>query len=298
MSFKSALFEMKEVITDQTLGQSEEGFIRDLEAKNDLSSGTLVFYFNFFMMLKLQHSQSNDQSKKTNRKWSKNEIEFLFQYIKERQQEGALNITEILEECAQLLDRGYQSVNYKYYSLLKQEEKKEDTKHKNSYLFTTIDEKEVPVIATEVLSDPLQVPKVPQGKPFQNDEDLLDILSGLISNVQQLQGLNVTDLFRNLYQLTSLAVQNQAALQQMESKKSEIHLEKEALREKLMKQEQQLKTERKRNDELQVEVAKLAKEINAFNQLGDAAKIQQLKAYNQRLNYIIDGFGIVLQVGS
>lgn len=298
MSFKSALFEMKEVITDQTLGQSEEGFIRDLEAKNDLSSGTLVFYFNFFMMLKLHHSQSNDQSKKTNRKWSKSEIEFLFQYIKERQQEGALNITEILEECAQLLDRGYQSVNYKYYSLLKQGEKKEDSEHKNSYFFTTIEEKEVPVIATEVLSDPLQVPKVPQGKAFQNDEDLLDILSGLISNVQQLQGLNVTELFRNLYQLTSLAVQNQAALQQMESKKSEIHLEKEALREKLMKQEQQLKTERKRNDELQVEVAKLAKEINAFNQLGDAAKIQQLKAYNQRLNYIIDGFGIVLQVGS
>jgi hypothetical protein len=294
---------MKEAITDQTLGQSEEGFIRDLEVKNNLSSGTLVFYFNFFMMLKLHQNQSNDPSKKTNRKWSKSEIEFLYQYIKERQQEGALNITEILEECAQLLDRGYQSVNYKYYALLKQTEKKEDCEQKNSLLITSIDEKEVPVIATEVLHDPLQVPKVPQVPPVpqekaSQDEDLLDILSGLISNVQQLQGLNVTDLFRNLYQLTSLAVQNQAALQQMESKKSEINLEKEALREKLMKKEQQLMTERKRNDELQVEVAKLAKEINAFNQLGDAAKIQHLKAYNQRLNYIIDGFGIVLQVGS
>jgi hypothetical protein len=291
---------MKEVITNQTLGQSEEGFIRDLEAKNNLSSGTLVFYFNFFMMLKLQHNQSNDPSKKTNRKWSKSEIEFLYQYIKERQQEGALNITEILEECAQLLDRGYQSVNYKYYSLLKKGEKKENTEQKNSLLITSIEEKEVQVIATEVLHDPLQVPKVPQvpQEKASQDEDLLDILSGLISNVQQLQGLNVTDLFRNLYQLTSLAVQNQAALQQMESKKSEINLEKEALREKLMKKEHQLMSERKRNDELQVEVAKLAKEINAFNQLGDAAKIQHLKAYNQRLNYIIDGFGIVLQVGS
>ena len=36
----------------------------------------------------------------------------------------------------------------------------------------------------------------------------------------------------------------------------------------------------------------------AFNQLSDAAKIQNLKSYNQRLNYIIDGFGIVIQVDS
>lgn len=82
MSFKSALFEMKEVITDQTLGQSEEGFIRDLEAKNDLSSGTLVFYFNFFMMLKLHHSQSNDQSKKRIANGQKVKLSFCFNILR------------------------------------------------------------------------------------------------------------------------------------------------------------------------------------------------------------------------
>ncbi|MGG3564982.1 hypothetical protein ABES03_25630 [Neobacillus rhizosphaerae] len=297
MSLKSALSELKEAFANQELGQSEESFIHELENKNNLTSGSLVYYFNNLMMFNMtENNQNNMDSKKTNRKWTKNEITFMFQYIKDRQEEGALNITEILEEAAQLLNRGYQSVNYKYYSTLKSNEKEPKSNQKALH-FTTINENNVPVISIEAINE---VPALPQAT-YQNTEqntDLLDILSGLITNVQQLPGLNLNEMLRGLYQLTNMALQNQEAVQQVETMKSTINHEKEALREKLVKREHQLKQEKKRNDELQLEVSKLAREITAFNKLGDAAKIQNLKSYNQRLNYIIDSFGIVLQVGS
>ncbi|CAH2712897.1 hypothetical protein BACCIP111895_00030 [Neobacillus rhizosphaerae] len=301
MSLKSALFEMKEAIMNQVVGPSEQDYIHNLETKNRLRNGSLVFYYNNLLMLTMNSSEyanhSLVDSKKVNRKWIKIEIEFMFHYIKERQEEGALNITEILEEVAQLLNRGYQSVNYKYYSLIKTKDKKEAA-NQNSYQFITITEKDVPVLSTEVIRDTPLATQVNQLAPAQDNDDLLDILSGLISNVQQLPGINLNQLLRSLFQLTNLALQNQDAVQQIESMKSEVNLEKEAMQEQLMKKEQQFIQEKKRNDELQFEVSKLAKEISAFNLLGDAAKIQQLKSYNQRLNYIIDSFGLVLRVSS
>jgi uncharacterized protein YlxW (UPF0749 family) len=95
-----------------------------------------------------------------------------------------------------------------------------------------------------------------------------------------------------------MALQNQDATRQIESMKSEINHEKDALQAKLLNKEKQLNQEKKRNDELQKEIAKLAKEISSYNQLGDAAKIQNLKSHTQRLNYLIDNFGLVLQVSS
>ncbi|MEH7439388.1 hypothetical protein V7182_18090 [Neobacillus drentensis] len=293
MSLKSALFELKEALVDREIGQSEEAFIHELENKNNLSSGTLVFYYNNLMIVSMMNKENgsqNDQgSKKVNRKWTKNEIELLFHYIKDRQDEGALNITEILEEVSHLLNRGYQSVNYKYYTLLKSQDKKQESSQK-TYQFTTIKQTDIPVIAVENMKEGAPVFSAAQSKTPQ-DSDLLDILSGLITNVQQLPDLNLNEMLRGLYQLTNMALQNQEAVQQVETMKSTINHEKAVLQEKL-------RQEKKRNDELQMEVSKLAKEITAFNMLGDAAKIQNLKSYNQRLNYIIDGFGIVLQVGS
>jgi hypothetical protein len=297
MSLKSALFEMKEMLLEQPVGQSEEKLILELEDKNRLSQGTLIFYFNNLMMVNMNNSeyatQMHDESKKVNRKWRKNEVEFMFQYIKERQEEGALNITVLLEEVAQLLNRGYQSVNYKYYALVKARDKTE-APIKTKYQFTTITENEVPVLATEVVSESLQV-KV---EGSTKDDDLLDILSGLITNVQKLPEINLNELLRSLYHLTNMALQNQDATRQIETMKSEINHEKDALQAKLLNKEKQLKQEKKRNDELQKEVAKLAKEITAYNKLGDAAKIQNLKSHTQRLNYLIDNFGVVLQVSS
>ncbi|MDR6123759.1 alpha-L-fucosidase [Bacillus sp. SLBN-46] len=293
MSLKSALFELKDALVDREIGQSEEAFIHDLENKNNLSSGTLVFYYNNLMIVSMKSKENgsqNDQgSKKVNRKWTKNEIELLFHYIRDRQDEGALNITEILEEVSHLLNRGYQSVNYKYYTLLKSQDKKQESSQK-TYQFTTIKQTDVPVVAVENMKERAPASTVVHSKTPQ-DSDLLDILSGLITNVQQLPDLNLNEMLRGLYQLTNMALQNQEAVQQVETMKSTINHEKAVLQEKL-------RQEKKRNDELQMEVSKLAKEITAFNKLGDAAKIQNLKSYNQRLNYIIDGFGIVLQVGS
>ncbi|MDQ0199563.1 hypothetical protein [Neobacillus ginsengisoli] len=300
MSLKSALFEMRDELVSSGAVRLDENYFHELEAKNHLSAGTLVYYFNNLMLLGINNSdhenQTSDDSKKVNRKWSKNEIDFMFQYIKERQDEGALNITEILNEIAQLLNRGYQSVNYKYYTLVKSKEKKQQA-NQNEFIFTTIKEAEIPVISVEPISETTQAPQLNPSNSAQND-DLLDILSGLITNVQQLPGINLNELLKSLYQLTNLALQNQDAVQQLESIKTETNLEKEVLQEKLRKKDQQLMQEKKRNDELQLEIAKIVNEISAFNQLGDAAKIQNLKKHNQRLNYIIDGSGLVLQVGS
>lgn len=300
MSLKSALFEMKEGFINQKAGMSEEDFIHELETKNKLRDGSLVSYYNYLMMMKMHDrelkNRSQDDTKKINRKWAKNEIEFMFQYIADRQEEGEVNITVILAEVAKHLNRGYQSVNYKYYSLIKSKEENKRL-YQNEYQFTTISQNDVPVLTTEVVIDTPNLMGVNDGCSPKSD-DLLDILSGLITNVQKLPGINLNELLRSLYQLTNMALQNQDAIREMESVKSKVHREKEALQEKLAKKEQQLLLEKKRNDELQLEVSKLAKEIMAFNQLGDAAKIQNLKSYNQRLNYIIDGFGLVLQVGS
>lgn len=303
MSLKSAIFEIKEKITSQQV-ESEETFIHDLEVKNNLNPGTLVGYFNNLMMLSIssfEHgNSSSEDTKKVNRKWTKNEIEFMFHYIKERQEEGALNITEILEEVAQLLNRGYQSVNYKYYNLIKAKDKKEI--NQKTYHFKTIAYDEVPVLAAEIATETPKsvIPEAPQVmvEEQKDNNDLIDTLSGLITNVQQLPGINLNNLIGSLYQLTNMALKNHDAFQEMESIKTEISHEKEALRESLRIKEQQLIQEKKRNDELQLKLGKLAKEIHAFNKLGDAAKIQNLKSYNKQLNYIIDEFGMVLNVSS
>ncbi|MGG1401161.1 hypothetical protein ABE288_25555 [Bacillus salipaludis] len=298
MSLKSALFEMQEALKEPRAIQSEEFFIKELETSNNLNPGTLIFFYNNLMASHMKHAKNNDNQteadmKKVNRKWSKIEIEFMSEYIKERQEEGAQNITEILEEVAQLLNRGYQSVNYKYYSLLKTKGKIQERIHEPLH-FTTISYNEVPVVSTEVIQENSPVSK----ETNHRDDDLLDVLSGLITNVQKLPGIQLNELLRSIYNLTNMALQNQAEVEQFENIKMEYNQENEILREKLTKKDQQLLKEKKRNDELQKEVSKLAKEITAFNQLGDAAKIQSLKAYNQRLNYIIDGFGIVMKVGS
>lgn len=298
MSLKSAIFQMKEAMTHQNIGPSDEDFIKQLETKHKLTGGTLPYYFNFLMMVRMNFENANQlqgEHKKINRKWTKHEIEFMFHYIKERQEEGGLNITELLDEVAQLLDRGYQSVNYKYYSAMKSKDQQQDSVV-NAHRITTISQERIPVLSTEVIRDLSPIPAEKQTTSSQND-DLLDILSGLITNVQKLPGIHLNELLKSLYLLTNMALQNQDAVEQMEAMKSAIRLEKETSREKVKKLEQQLFQEKQRNDELQLEVAKLAKEIMAFNQLGDAAKIQNLKSYNQRLNYIIDGFGVVLQVG-
>jgi hypothetical protein len=293
MTIKTALLELKETLDHQNVDQLDETYIHELEQKNNLKTGTLPFYFNHLMMVNLNNAENQStDSKKVNRKWTKSEVSFMFQYISERQAEGALNITEILEEVATLLNRGYQSVNYKYYTIVKAKEKKEqETFSKEDYHFTTISHQDVPVIATELIKDDVQTPTQETQTMKPQDDDLLDILSGLISNVQQLPGINLNELFKSLYQLTNMALQNQDAAQQMQSMKSEINQEKETLEQKLLQ-------EKKRNDQLQMEVAKLAREVMAFNKLGDAAKIQNLKSYSQRLNYIIDGTGVVVQVGS
>ncbi|WP_042355969.1 hypothetical protein [Bacillus rubiinfantis] len=297
MGLKAAVFELKESITRKQIGNAEADFILKLETEFKLRSGTLAFYYNFLMMMDIRNqknaSSSNVDGKKVNRKWTKDEIAFMFHYISERQEEGGLNITELLDEVARLLGRGYQSVNYKYYSLIKTQE----TKNVEPPQITTISKERIPVLSTEVLHD-LPSQEANHLLSSEENEDLLDILSGLITNVEKLPGIKLDELLKSLYHLTNLALQNQNVAIEIETMKSKMSAEKETYRDKVRKLEQQVQQEKNRNDELQQEVSKLAKEIMAFNQLGDAAKIQQLKAYNQRLNYIIDGFGVVLQVGS
>jgi hypothetical protein len=298
MSLKTALIDMKKAMENKMTGQSVDEFIHKLEVRNELNTGTLVFYYNNLMMSLTRAERANfDDSKKVNRKWANDELQFMFQYIKERQEEGGLNITELLEEVAQLLNRGYQSVNYKYYSQMKENERQKQS-NQNSFNFTTISQDQIPVVSTEKIESTQTTlsPEFTEGNT--TGEDLLDILSGLISNVEKLPGINLNDMLKSLYQLTNMALQNQDAVKQLENVKSEIHHEKESLKKSLKQKEQQLLEEKRRNDELQLEVANLAREIMAFNQLGDAAKIQNLKSYNQRLNYIIDGSGVVLKVGS
>jgi hypothetical protein len=291
VSLKTALFQMKEEFKDQESGQHGEELLLELENRDGLKAGVLRSYYQNLKMLNLygveQENQPHDDSKKINRKWTNNEIDFMFQYIHDRQGEGALNITEVLEEIAQLLNRGYQSVNYKYYTLVKKTDKKKVDNGQKDYRFTTISQDDIPVLSTELIGNPKDNSQVYQVSS-QND-DLLDILSGLITNIQQLPGIDLNHLLRSLYQLTNMALQNQEAANQIKNMRTEINQEKETLQEQLKKKERQLVQEKKRNDELDEEISKLANEIGAFNELSDAAKIQNLKSFNQRLNNLLKG---------
>jgi hypothetical protein len=285
VSLKSAIFALKEIITNQK-DIDHEPLIRELEDKHGIKNGELNVYYNMIMKLNRKSAEpANDDAKKINRKWTESEINFMFQYLHDRQNEGALNITEILEEIAQLLNRGYQSVNYKYYSLVKNSGKNQTIKQNEGYQFTTIPENKVPVVSTEIIHSSLSKSPV-HHVPMQED-DLLDILSGLITNLQQLPGINLNDLLRSLLELTNLALQNQEAAKQINRIKSEMKKEKETLQEKLKKIELQLTQEKKRNRELAEDLFQLANEVEAFNQLSDAAKIQNLKSFNQRLKQFI-----------
>lgn len=197
------------------------------------------------MILSMKYAEmlnpTTQSTKKVNRKWTKDEIEFMFQYITDRQEEGALNITEIIDEIAQLINRGYQSVNYKYYSLVKEKEKKE--KESPKFQFTTISQHEVPVLSTETIEKTPTETQVKESSQA-NEDDLLDILSGLITNVQQLPGIQLNELLRSLYQLTNMALQNQDAVQQIANVKLESDLEKKALKEKLAAMEEQVALEK------------------------------------------------------
>jgi hypothetical protein len=298
VGLKSALFEMKDILEKDQKDVVMAHVIRNLEIKNQLNTGSLDYYFNILVILKAKHSkktqtQTQNHTKKINRKWINCEIELMFQYINDRQEENSINITELLEEVAQLLNRGYQSVNYKYYTLVKEKEQEIGQK---DYKFMTISQMDVPVISTELI----QRKKVSEIEVEKQDEEnnLLDLLSGLITNVQELPGIQLTELLSSLYHLTSLAIGNQKGNLNIESIQQKANFDNEFLREKLFQKEQQLIQEKKRNDELQAEVNRLALEISAFSKLGDAAKIQNLKSYNQKLNSIIDKTGFALQIGS
>jgi hypothetical protein len=296
VGLKFALFEMKDILEKDQKNVGIDLVIRNLEIKNELNAGSLDYYFNILMFLKVKHSTKNQtqtKTKKINRKWIDCEIELMFQYLNDRQEENSINITELLEEVAQLLNRGYQSVNYKYYTLVKEKEKEVGQK---DYKFLTISQLDVPVISTELVQT-----KTPSERPVEQldqENDLLDLLSGLITNVQELPGIQLNELLRSLYHLTSLAIGNQKGISAIENNLQKTSLDHEYLREKLYQKEQQLIQEKKRNDELQAEVNRLAMEISAFSKLGDAAKIQNLKSHNQKLKAIIDKTGYVLQVGS
>jgi hypothetical protein len=298
VGLKSALFEMKDVLEKDQKDLVLAHVIRNLEIKNQLNTGSLDYYFNILIILNEKHlkrtqTQTQNHTKKINRKWINSEIELMFQYINDRQEENSINITELLEEVAQLLNRGYQSVNYKYYTLVKEKEQEIGQK---DYKFMTISQMDVPVISTELI----QRKKVSEKEVEKQDEenDLLDLLSGLITNVQELPGIQLNELLSSLYHLTNLAIGNQKDNLNIESIQQKASLDNELLREKLFQKEQQLIQEKKRNDELQAEVNRLAVEISAFSKLGDAAKIQNLKSYNQKLNSIIDKTGFALQIGS
>jgi hypothetical protein len=286
---------MKDVLENDLAGVGMDQVIRKLEIKNQLNTGSLDYYFNIFMILKMKHPKKNTQiqTKKINRKWINSEIELMFQYLNDRQEENAINITELLEEVAQLLNRGYQSVNYKYYTIVKEREQEIGQK---DYKFMTISQMDVPVISTELVQRKT-VPETNVEEKAQ-ENDLLDLLSGLITNVQELPGIQLNELLKSLFHLTNLAIGNQKGNLNTDHLQQKASLDNEWLREKLFQKEQQLIQEKKRNDELQAEVNRLAKEISAFNQLGDAAKIQNLKSYNQKLNSIIDKTGFALQLGS
>ena len=156
----------------------------------------------------------------------KTEIDFMFQYIAGREEEGGLNITELLDETAQLLDRDYRSVNYKYYSLLNKINQKQDTEQ-SAIQFSAISQPALPIDTTEIINDFPTVPNMNQQNDV--DDDLLDILSGLINNVQKLPRIHLNELLRCLFELTNMALQNQDAVQQLEAVKSETNNEKEAL---------------------------------------------------------------------
>lgn len=283
---------MKEALTNHGIDGQEE-MVREIEANHCLIPGALTSYYHHLLMVRKNSAdlanQTNDEAKKINRKWTKYEMDFMFQYIHARQDEGALNITEILEEIAQLLNRGYQSVNYKYYSLVKNGAKKQVVQQPQMAIkFATIAEETVPVMATTLIGREQSNSQVHFTTPTQTQADgLLDILSGFITNVQQLPGLNLNQLLKSLYELTNLALQNQNAVQQITNIKTEMDQEKQILQDKLAKAEKQLRQEKQRHLELVENMSNLANEINSFNNLSDAAKIQNLKAFNQRLNQII-----------
>ncbi|MDF2557305.1 MAG: transcriptional repressor [Bacillales bacterium] len=275
--------------------------LKESKTKNDLRDGCLDFYFNQLKMID-KHSKSLEKYqqgdlKKVNRKWSKNETSFMLRYINERQEEWGVNITETLNEVAVLLNRGYQSVNYKYYSLIKSNQEHKIDNH-NLYQIKTISQKSIPVLYTEDAPDVQDLQRTNHKDISLGNDDLLEVLSGLLSNVQKLPGINLNELLRNLYQLTNMALQNKNDYHEIEGVHSEDIRGKKSLQKKLANIDQRLLQEKKRNDELQLEFSKLAEEIRAFNQLGDTAKIQNLKSYNQKLNFIIDGFGLIHKVGS
>ncbi|WP_318507737.1 hypothetical protein [Bacillus sp. T3] len=290
MSLRTAIFQMKDALKVKDLESVNVELIDEIEKINGLKEGILASYLAHLKKLNLNISDEElpqNESKKINRKWTKNEIEFMFQYLNDRQDEGAINITEILEEIAQLLNRGYQSVNYKYYTLLKKQGKKDPDDRQQNYQFTTIPEMKIPVIYTELIPQIQPEQKVCQVTTTKED-DLLDVLSGFITNIQQLPGLNLNDLLRSLYQLSDMALQNLDDVTTFENIKNEIIQEKAELQEKLKQKERQLAQEKKRNEELQKAILNIANEVSAFNQLSDVAKIQNLKSFNQRLNSVLE----------
>ncbi len=290
VSLRTAIFQMKDALKVKDLESVNVELIDEIEKINGLKEGILASYLAHLKKLNLNISDEElpqNESKKINRKWTKNEIEFMFQYLNDRQDEGAINITEILEEIAQLLNRGYQSVNYKYYTLLKKQGKKDPDDRQQNYQFTTIPEMKIPVIYTELIPQIQPEQKVCQVTTTKED-DLLDVLSGFITNIQQLPGLNLNDLLRSLYQLSDMALQNLDDVTTFENIKNEIIQEKAELQEKLKQKERQLAQEKKRNEELQKAILNIANEVSAFNQLSDVAKIQNLKSFNQRLNSVLE----------
>lgn len=297
LNLKDSIIEEKDLdLEEYTATLSEQSGINHYDIKD--------MYNNMFLV----YNTTVDESVKR-RLWTDVEDNLIIQYVAMSKKVDK-TIRESLEDLEDLLiSRTAVSIIFRYYNVLtapsKRKKSKKSTTRKPKKLVapkgdkpvvednSNAEEQIVEVVESEV-EDKLNTDEkiseaeadvVVQEQPLSdtkaNDEDLIDVVSEIVENVEN-ANVDVSSLFKDILTLSRKAVENNNDLERVKSLEKELQAEKEY--NKILKSEYNL---------LLKDLDILKEEIKKYDEMTSKEKLKNFREHSNTVKYIVDQFGTV-----
>lgn len=282
MELKQAIQELKNLVFSSEFNDIDiEKYVENLAEQCDIVSvEDLINIYNNMYLWKTQSAQP--KFVRGNPVWSNGEKEVLYTVtLLAKNERPDLNADDIFENMVDIFHgRTIGSIRLQYYQIRrdklgKNDHMVKDSKTKYNEAIKLLNNNKEEEITEEITN------------VKDNDEEinLIDTAVELINNVDKV-GLDINTFFVGMLNLSRKAVENNN-VEKIEN--LELELRKERSRNNLL----QNKNDQLQNEfsKLYYEFDKLKNEIEHFNGLSSKEKLQNLKKYNSRLQYMVDQFG-------
>ena len=268
-----ALLEMKQVIYEDVNDKDPDfdidKFIHDMAAKSHYKEETLAQFYNAILLWKFQAEKNKREFGGVN-KWTKGELTILRLYAETLEHKKARTV--IFRELSELIERTEGSISFVYYKrdLYEEEETVDEGEILANVQTATLVPTEVSVIRNEAPAIPAVDPTPPvMIEKKEESVDILDLLTSLLSNFENLAEFDLTGLLNGLNLLSELAVKNTGVDEKTKGEMKSLREENERLNGEV--------------DEYKRRFSNIKNAVQQFDQFDSVEKIKRLKEYHQKL---------------